>query len=65
MAVVPLQVGVMSGQDVLDQGDGCVVGVVSQLLGKVELGSQEVADRPQPLLQTQTDDGVWFHALHA
>lgn len=65
MAVVPLQVGVMSRQDVLDQGDGCVVGVVSQLLGKVELGSQEVADWPQPLLQTHADDGVWFHALHA
>lgn len=59
--VLPLQVGVMSRQNVFHQGDRLAVGRFSQLLGKIEFGTQEVADRPQPLLHTNTRIIIWVH----
>lgn len=41
----------MSGQNIFHQGHCIIVGFPSQLLGKVEFGSQEVADWPKPLLE--------------
>ena len=54
MTFIPFQVGVMSGQNIFHQGDSCVVGFSSQLLGKVEFSTQEVSNWPQPLLLTHT-----------
>ena len=51
---IPLQVGVMSGQNIFHQGDSCVVGFFSKLLGKVEFSTQEVSNWPQPLLLMHT-----------
>lgn len=51
---LPLQVGVMSWQNIFHQSDCLAVGFLSQLLGKVEFSTQEVAYWPQPLLLTRT-----------
>lgn len=50
----PLQVDEMSGQDTFDQGHRLAVAFSTQLPGKVELSTKEVAHWPEPFLLTHT-----------